>query len=402
MTIKLEDGRLIVRETHKGSTGGDYTYIIRGTKLVHISEFFRSSERTDKEITYEIPIIDAEEILGREIELLEFSFSNSGSFFPEIYRIDLRAKMLDRVLLRDQEVLRYEFEILGDEYHAIKEYERKVPQLIERVQEIERNLNLSLHIWGTRGREVHEDPELGKFNSLVFPNPRSRTRSLKEKIRFAHELYVLMLVVDSVLKASAEERTLWITHEDWPTLVVDDLRPQVTVWYQFSIENWTKVVWGRFWSVIDEVAKMIADGDYEKAEKLLGIKLPRTYSESMKVLASMRPSKRIYVKPDIMVFKGEYHSRDDLLQNPPDKAVLIDAKVGMTENDLKQLKEYRAKFPETFENIEFIVAAIEKIPAHYKYKLEGEGYRVIENVFPGRSGEKEFQEVLQNIIEMWE
>ena len=411
MTIKLEDGRLIVRETHKGSTGGDYTYIIRGTKLVHISEFFRSSERTDKEITYEIPIIDAEEILGREIELLEFSFSNSGSFFPEIYRIDLRAKMLDRVLLRDQEVLRYEFEILGDEYHAIKEYERKVPQLIERVQEIERNLNLSLHIWGTRGREVHEDPELGKFNSLVFPNPRSRTRSLKEKIRFAHELYVLMLVVDSVLKASAEERTLWITHEDSPTLVVDDLRPQITVWYQFSIKDWTEVVWGllglreqRYFSrsVKNKVIKMITEGNYEGAEKLLGIKLPRTYSESMKVLESMLPFKKIHVKPDIMVFKGEYHSRDDLLQNPPDKAVLIDAKVGMTENDLKQLKEYRAKFPETFENIEFIVAAIEKIPAHYKYKLEGEGYRVIENVFPGRSGEKEFQEVLQNIIEMWE
>ena len=400
MTIKLEDGCLIVRETHKGSTGGDYTYIIRDSKLVHISKFFGLSKRTAYEITYEIPIIDAERILGREMELLEFSFSNSGSFFPEIYRIDLRAKTLDRVLLRNQEVLRYEFEILGDEYHAIKEYERNVPQLIERVREIEKNLNLSLHIWGTRGREVHEDPELGKFNSLVFPNPRSRTRSLKEKIRFAHELYVLMLVVDSVLKASAEERKLRITHEDWPTLVVDDL--QVTVWYQFSIENWTKVVWGHFWSVIDEVAKMIADGDYEKAEKLLGIKLPRTYSESMKVLASMRSSKRIYVKPDIMVFKGEYHSRDDLLQNPPDKAVLIDAKVGMTEDDLKQLKEYREKFPKTFENIEFIVAAIEKIPAHYKYKLEGGGYRVIENVFPGRSGEKEFQEVLQNIIEMWE
>ena len=420
MTIKLEDGRLIVRETHKGSTGGDYTYIIRDSKLVHISKFFGLSKRTAYEITYEIPIIDAERILGQEMELLEFSFSNTGTFFsPIIYRIDLRAKTLNRVLSRDQsryedrlkEVLRYKFEILGDEYHAIKEYERKVPPLIKRVREIEKNLNLSLHIWGTRGREVHEDPELGKFNSLVFPNPRSRTRSLKEKIRFAHELYVLMLVVDSVLKASAEERTLWITHEDSPTLVVDDLRPQITVWYQFSIKDWTEVVWGllglreqRYFSrsVKNKVIKMITEGNYEGAEKLLGIKLPRTYSESMKVLESMLPFKKIHVKPDIMVFKGEYHSRDDLLQNPPDKAVLIDAKVGMTENDLKQLKEYRDKFPETFENIEFIVAAIEKIPAHYKYKLEGEGYRVIENVFPGRSGEKEFQEVLQNITEMWE
>ncbi|AEH25536.1 hypothetical protein PYCH_18810 [Pyrococcus yayanosii CH1] len=60
----------------------------------------------------------------------------------------------------------------------------------------------------------------------------------------------------------------------------------------------------------------------------------------MKVLASMRSSKRIHVKPDIMIFRGEYYSRRDILKNPPNRAVLIDAKVEITQNDLKQLLEY--------------------------------------------------------------
>ena len=367
MVIRLEDGHLIVRETHKSSRGGDYTYVVRDSKLTHISRFFRPSKKEDRNITYEISTKDAEKILGQEIELIEFSFSNRGHFYPKIYRINLQTKTLNQEFSRNREVLgRYEFEILGDEYHALKEYEREVPPLIERVWEIEKRLNLTIHIRGTRGEEVHEDPELGKFNSLVFPNPRSRTRSLKEKIRFAHELYVLMLVVDSMLDTSEKERTLWVTHEDDPTLIIPS-DPPLTIWYQFSIEEWLEVV-----------------------------------KKGVIALFTGRKIRRSHPKPDILIFKGEYHLREDLLRNPPDSVILIDAKVELPKSDIEQLKSYKELFSRAFKNTEFIVAAIEKIPAHYKYKLEDEGYRVIENVFPGRSGEKEFQEVLQNIIEMWE
>ncbi|WP_148883172.1 hypothetical protein [Thermococcus aciditolerans] len=402
MVIKLEDDQLIVKETHKSSRGGDYTYIVRDSKLMHISKLFRPSRKEDGEIMYDISIEEAEKVFGEEIELVEFSFSNRGHFYPKIYRINLQTKTISQELSRNREILgRYEFEILGSEYQALNEYERKVPPLIERVWEIEKKLDLEVYIRGARGEEVHEDPELAKFNSLVFPNLRSRTRSLKEKIRFAHELYVLMLVIDSVLNEPPEERTLQITHKDWPTLVESNLNPPVTVWYQFSIEDWTKVVWGCFWLVIDEAANRIAHGQYEEAEKLIGVKLPRNYAGAMKVIASLRSSKRIYVKPDIMVFKGEYRSRGNILENPPDKAVLIDAKVEMTQSDLKQLLEYRAKFPQTFGNIEFIVAAIEKMSAHYKHKLEREGYTVIELVFPNKPGENEFQEAIRKVIETW-
>ncbi len=54
-----------------------------------------------------------------------------------------------------------------------------------------------------------------------------------------------------------------------------------------------------------------------------------------------------------------------------------------------------------FENTKFIVAAIEETQPDYKYKLECEGYKVIEQVFPNKPGENEFQELIRNIIGTW-
>lgn len=54
-----------------------------------------------------------------------------------------------------------------------------------------------------------------------------------------------------------------------------------------------------------------------------------------------------------------------------------------------------------FENTKFIVAAIEETQPDYKYKLEREGYKVIEQVFPNKPGENEFQELIRNIIGTW-
>lgn len=304
---------------------------------------------------------------GQRVEFIEFGFSNSGYFYPEIYRVNFQERTLTREVIKNlNSLMHYEFEILGDEYHALKEYERTVPLLIERVREIEKKLNLHLYIQGARGDEVYHSPELGKLTSLVFPNPRSRARSLKEKIRFAHEFYVLMLAIDSILEPSTKEMALRVTHEDWPTLIADKISPPVTVWYQFSIEDWFEVV----------MRGVIA--------LFKGTKIKRTH-----------------VKPDIMIFKGKYHSRGDILKDPPDRAVLIDAKVEMTQGDLRQLLEYRANFPKMFENTEFIVAAIEETQPDYRYKLEREGYRVIEQVSPDKPGEKEFQEAIRNIIETW-
>ncbi|WP_148233410.1 hypothetical protein [Pyrococcus sp. NA2] len=400
MSIRLEGNYFIARESYRGSRGGGYIYLVRGSKVVHISRFLRPHLREHDEVIYMLPIQEAKSIFGQKAEFLEFGFSNKGYLYPEFYQVDFQNVTLTRKFMKDiTQLEHYDFEIFGDEYSVLTKYRTTVPPLIQRVWEIERKLNIDLIIEGIRGEEVHENPKLGEIVSLIFPNPRSRIRSLKEKIRFAHELYVLMLTVDSLIKSPPREKTLWITHKDWPTLVVEDSIPRLTIWYQFSIEDWTEVVWRYPPEIIREVTESIARGEYNEAEKLLGMRLPRTYREALKSLASKRSPKRIHVKPDIMVFEGAYYSRDDVFKNPPLGSILIDAKTEMTRDDVRQLKEYRMRFGGVFRNSTFIVASIGKVP--YKKELENSGYTIIEDVFPGRYGEKEFQETIRDIVSRW-
>ncbi len=134
MTIKLENEHLIVKEAYKNSRGGKYTYIARGSKLIHISRVFRPSKKEDKRTEYSIPLSDIDKILGEEIKLVEFYFSNKGYFNFTVYRMDTQAKTLDQEFPESKEITeRYEFEILGGEYQALDEYERKVSPLTNRV-----------------------------------------------------------------------------------------------------------------------------------------------------------------------------------------------------------------------------------------------------------------------------
>ncbi|WP_297070295.1 hypothetical protein [Thermococcus sp.] len=83
MVINLENEHITVRETYKSSHGGDYTYIVMEPKLIHISKLFRPSKKEYEEIMYNISTKEAEKILGEQIELVEFSFSNRGYFYPK-------------------------------------------------------------------------------------------------------------------------------------------------------------------------------------------------------------------------------------------------------------------------------------------------------------------------------
>jgi hypothetical protein len=366
MPIKIENGHLLVEETHKNSRGGRYVYAAKDFKLVPISRFFRPSRKEDVDVIYDISIKDEEKVLGPEIELIEFSFSNKGYLYITTYRINSQDGSLTQEFHQSNEIFgRYKFYVLGEELQALKEYGRTVPRLIERVREIEKRLNLRLNITGTRGEEVYIDPELGRFTSMIFPNPKSRAKSLKEKIRFAHELYVLMLAINSI-SANINEKTLLISHEEYPTFVTLGNCP-LTLWYQFSIKDWFEVVKrGLISFFTDSSAKKI---------------------------------RRIHIKPDIMIFNGIYRRKEDVLKNPPQNSILIDAKVEITNSDVKQLREYRKRFGDIFKNSTFIVASIGKAP--YKEELETLGYIVIEDVFPDKPGEKEFQETIKVIINKW-
>jgi hypothetical protein len=99
-----------------------------------------------------------------------------------------------------------------------------------------------------------------------------------------------------------------------------------------------------------------------------------------------------------VIFEGDYRSKGDLKRNPPNNIVLIDAKIRISDNDIKQLKEYKDVFDREFEKgkMHYVVACLEK--AEHKLILEKLGFIVVDNVAPDEEGEKKFVEVIKNLL----
>ena len=106
--------------------------------------------------------------------------------------------------------------------------------------------------------------------------------------------------------------------------------------------------------------------------------------------------RRQNVKPDIVIFEGDYRWREDLEKNPPRNVVVIDAKIEIRDSDVEQLRGYKEIFGRKFKKVHYVVACLER--ARYKQVLEKFGYTVIENVSPDDVGEKNFIDTIKNFL----
>ncbi len=169
--------------------------------------------------------------------------------------------------------------------------------------------------------------------------------------------------------------------------------------YQFAVKEWMEVVLGgiiRAMLEIDGLRRLALEGILDEFERIFGIR-PKDSQEALSLVESMETLARgrQHVKPDILIFEGDYRSRKDLTDNLPNNIILIDAKINITDSDLKQLKSYRDVFNREFKKgrMHYVVASLER--AKQLGKL---GFIVVENVAPGKEGEVKFVETIRNII----
>lgn len=395
--IEVKNGTIYVYEYWGGSRGSNYFYIKDGEQLVHISKKFKGVLRgatrggRRKKYVYKIPLA--------ELELYEFSFSNSGyGPYCRRYLISQNGNVIEKV---EVDLADLEFEVVGSENGLLRFYNSTVPKMIERVKQIEKSLGIGLLFDGTeRLEDIYRDPARAAKIALVFPTAQTRCKALEKYIQDAHELYVLMLVAEAIggktiYHVLNGQPIWWIAHaKDWPTAVVDNSK-RYTIWYQFSIIDWLKVVFPGIAKAFlnpAELQRLAMEGKFEIFEKIFGVK-PKDVREAYSLIANWGEKRRQHVKPDIVIFKGDYRERNEIKADS--KVIVIDAKVEIKNGDLVQLKGYMKTFRQ-FKDVKFIIACLGR--AKYKTTLERMGYIVIENVAPNESGENKFKEVLLTIL----
>ena len=282
-----------------------------------------------------------------------FAFNNKGFFFSRLCRIE-NGEIREIGSLNREEMKDLKFKILGEERNLAEPFEG----MREDIREIMNARGFELFFPGhaKRTQEAVEDPDIAYITSMVFPNSNSRVNALKKKMSAVHEIWIMIRAIDA-LDAEVEdvlgERRLWIEMaSETPTAFLRTHHCQLTLWYQFPIEEQLRTVF-----------------------------------------AGMIRGRRHHVRPDIVIFKGFHRDAGDVRTEEGDrimqKAVVIDPKVEMRESDVEQLAAYTRLFPE---GSKFIC------PCMYMATLRPTGWDVIEDVRPGGEGVSVFIEKLKEVI----
>jgi len=352
--IEIEGDEAVFEERRGATRGTNYFYIESNGELSPVR--LLGQERFVEEFAGNVKKYRVRVDLGRirGNVVYHFAFSKKAFFFPpRLYRIE-NGEIREIGSLNREEMRNLKFKILGGERNLAEPFEG----MREDIREIMNARGFVLFFSGhaRRTQEAVKDPDIAYITSMVFPNSNSRVNVLKKKMSAVHEIWVMIRAIDA-LDAEVEDvvgkRRLWIKMaSETPTAFIRTHHYQLTLWYQFPIEEQFRTVF-----------------------------------------AGMVRGRRYHVRPDIVIFKGFHRDAGDVRTEEGDrimqKAVVIDPKIEMRESDVEQLEAYTRLFPE---GSKFIC------PCMYMATLRPTGWDVIEDVRPGGEGVSIFIEKLKEAI----
>ena len=96
-----------------------------------------------------------------------------------------------------------------------------------------------------------------------------------------------------------------------------------------------------------------------------------------------------------------HKKREKIKENPPKRALIIDAKIEVGDSDIHQVLEYKRIFDQTLNcQNNYVVACLEKISSGHRKILEKNGIIVVEYVVPNKEGEEEFVKIVKKILKL--
>jgi len=374
--IQQSDNCLPLYEDIGGTYGGKYLYIricdSGNCRLVHVGRLREELNinveeqilHKNRKSVFKKYCIKAEDLSN--VTIYEFNYSGSGNG-PYVFKYELRQGELKRVPADVGELCgnggRYLAKLFGieegsQEYALVERYLKYVPAMVEEAKRILPGIWAS----GPRLENLIEDAECkGLLDALVQPDWHSRKGALESLIREAHEVYVLAHTISALGNQQRPMRL--VKAYEIPTAVVKGNSADYTVWYQFPIEP-----------PIELVIKGMRESMTENSSK-------------------NRQREHRHIIPDIVVAKGNYKSPREIDETC---MMMIDAKIDISDKDVKQLTAYKNLLSGRFQNsqITYVVAVLEEA-GEFREKLERIGYVVVEDVRPGGEGIKSLEKVVK-------
>jgi len=358
-----------VDEYHSGLRGGLYYYVVDGNKLIHISKYAFSKRKIREVVTY---YIDFEKI--RDKTIIEVVSTNEGplDFIWEFKAEDLLLKRDERrAMLQPFTILNnYELTYLGpkERRFIIYEWDRYYRPMLRYIKK--EIFEKKGYLYTSSLLHIHLKNDLSYPISFLIPySERARLMSLNSLTKMIHQIWIIIKILREF---PSEPLSLTFRQSsDSPLIILGDY----AVWYEFDLNPHT-MFRGYLWrnDISSELAEI-----YKRAKTII--------NES-----KLDP---VPLRPDIVFTYAK--SVEEFMIRPLIK-LIIECKnldyITWAEEVEKQIKPYAKIFrPE-----HMLVASLKPVPQYLKKELLKENIEIIDNVYPGGSGDEELVQYVSQLL----
>jgi hypothetical protein len=357
-----------VSELRDGLHGGSYYFIVKDGKLTHVSRY-ALSERKGSDISQYY--VDLDKIKGKTV--IEFSSTNKGPFgkvwaFPvedlPLKWNERRKRELPITIINEYELAHLEL----SERLFLSEWNKYYRPMLSYIRkEITEKRS---KIWATDLVNIHILNDLKYPVSFLIPySERSRSMSLRELTKEIHQAWIVIRILREF---TSEPLKLLFKQSPYSPIVTID---NYAMWYEFDLNPHTMFE-GIAWR---EKAPPELKEIYKRAEKV-GKRLG---------LSS------IPLRPDITF---TYAKKPEEFMQKPAVKLIIECKNADHPSWEKDVERQIKPYIEIFQPEHMIIASLKPVPQYLKKALSSYNIDIIDNVYPGGSGELELVAYIRRIL----
>jgi len=369
-----------VAEWWKGLHGGNYHFLVDGSRLVHLRNYAKRFKRDDVSAKYHV---DIEELRGKDV--IEFSSSRSGPL-RRIWKFpaeDLRLSwdQRNREELPLEWLNGFELAHLSPAEKSFLEHWRGLYKpMLRFAKTFEERRSVKVRAGALF--DVHILQDLDFPVSFMIPySEKARRKSLSGLTKQIHQVWVALKLLDH-LGFELRHESSYMPFEQSADRAVALIRggngALYGLWYELDLNPHT-MFGGMAW--------------YTGPEECPG--LQRFFRElDARIWSSGfgRRTSKIPLRPDIAILEAKDAS--EACRSGLGTKIIIECKnmeLELWKNDIEgQILPYK----EIFKPRTMVVASIWRVPKYAKYDLQARSVEVIEEVCPGGSGEEAIVELV--------
>jgi len=368
------------------NTSVDYYFVIDGNRVVHISKYAISIYRERYGVRYKV---DLNMLRGKTV--IRIMGSKSSGLYNEIYMLpaeDLGKENKEWIRRPLSYLNNLEFTYLTQEDREFllsdwTHYYFPMLQQLRKLLTITENYNTFILPQPLLHRQIKSGADYPL--SFLVPDSYSRRNSLKMLTKQIHQIWLLSriiaeLIINKVIKdferpfVGNYKIVSFKQSSSYSVATFSCSCGNCSIWHEFDIHPVT----------------MFDGAGWQRVEPPSSLK--EFYERDLKISKSKKHS----LRPDIVILCGVNSYEDFYKVDKVRVRVLIECKNQDIQYWSKDIIDQIIPYKQIFQSDITIVASLKKVPESVKAKLNQQGIKVIDEVYPEGKGEKELLEVIKS------